>query len=594
MTPTLRKLLVLFLLIVGLDFWIRVCRAEYGHGPEPLVLAGVLAVTLIPPVRRKIWSATELIRQPSLRARTITALGIALVATLYLFYTHHRQHTELLLKFHDEFSYMIQMRMLAQGKLWMHGWPGHVSDFFDSFMIFVDPKYASIYFPGTALLYVPTIWLHLPYWVPTVFVAGACVGLTYWVIAEMTDGLVGFIAALMVVATINFRRLAVMLLSQTPMLFFGLLTLAAYFQWRRKRSGGWAVAVGVFAAWGGITRPVDAICYVLPIGVAMLLDLRSASLRQWMKTVAWVVAGALPFLALQAVQNVGITGHLTEFPEGYYAAEYYPGPMLGVSAPDLSKIKPPTLLEKRIYLKHFVMPSYRAVGWAAAWNRWWDDRAQYQVIGLLPDPLLIIFFPVAIAGVFERRRWMMLVTVLLFVGIYALYRFDLAHYTLVIMPLVAGLILIGLDEVTSLWPKHREAVWVPMLACVAALSVMNLPEVRRSIRDDFDYHVMQEVEQTVESAPRKPAVVLIPFNDKGWTPHMEPVYNFQTAWPDDAAIVRAHDLGPERNRELFRYYADRQPNRFFYRYLPTSNKLVPLGTARELAEHGEPSSTTRP
>jgi hypothetical protein len=35
-------------------------------------------------------------------------------------------------------------------------------------------------------------------------------------------------------------------------------------------------------------------------------------------------------------------------------------------------------------------------------------------------------------------------------------------------------------------------------------------------------------------------------------------------WPDDAPIIRAHDLG-ERNAELFRYYAARKPqgNRMF-------------------------------
>jgi hypothetical protein len=63
----------------------------------------------------------------------------------------------------------------------------------------------------------------------------------------------------------------------------------------------------------------------------------------------------------------------------------------------------------------------------------------------------------------------------------------------------------------------------------------------------------------------------------------EPVYNTTVAWPDDAAVIRAHDLG-DRNREILDYYARTQPERVFYRYDRASNTLSPpLGTAKSLA-----------
>ena len=62
----------------------------------------------------------------------------------------------------------------------------------------------------------------------------------------------------------------------------------------------------------------------------------------------------------------------------------------------------------------------------------------------------------------------------------------------------------------------------------------------------------------------------------------EPVYNTDVAWPDDAPVIRAHDLG-ERNVEIFRYYADKQLDRMFYRFDRATGKLTPLGRARALA-----------
>jgi len=38
------------------------------------------------------------------------------------------------------------------------GYPPAISPFFDTFYLFVNPVYASMYFPGTALLTVPSIW----------------------------------------------------------------------------------------------------------------------------------------------------------------------------------------------------------------------------------------------------------------------------------------------------------------------------------------------------------------------------------------------------------------------------------------------------
>jgi hypothetical protein len=83
-----------------------------------------------------------------------------------------------------------------------------------------------------------------------------------------------------------------------------------------------------------------------------------------------------------------------------------------------------------------------------------------------------------------------------------------------------------------------------------------------------------------------PALVLFRFTP-GDNVHVEPVYNVDTAWPDDARVIRAHDRGVELNRRLFAYYATRSPNRLCYLYDRAARGRDPLsllGTVRELAE----------
>jgi hypothetical protein len=88
--------------------------------------------------------------------------------------------------------------------------------------------------------------------------------------------------------------------------------------------------------------------------------------------------------------------------------------------------------------------------------------------------------------------------------------------------------------------------------------------------------------------PITPAVVLFRFDPRVESFHDDPVYNDGVAFPDDATVIRARDLGPEKNRDLIHYYARHQPDRVFYIYDPDAryagqNPLSPpLGTARDL------------
>jgi hypothetical protein len=94
--------------------------------------------------------------------------------------------------------------------------------------------------------------------------------------------------------------------------------------------------------------------------------------------------------------------------------------------------------------------------------------------------------------------------------------------------------------------------------------------------------LLRVLEHLEATEVRAPAIILIRYSPQS-SFHVEPVYNISTSNPDDARIIRAHDLGPARNAVLFQYYANRQPNRTVYLFDRATASLTSLGNVRDLA-----------
>src|SRR3954468_15388278 len=148
----------------------------HGHGLGPvrwILIAAAAALSFVPAVRRGVTAALDRVRSPSPKSLEWATLGVAFAATAYFVFTAFHQDRDLFPKTHDEGSYVIGLRMLARGRLWMPQHP--LADFFDTFYVITRPVYASLYFPGTALLYAAGDWLQWPTWVMPVLAAGAVV-----------------------------------------------------------------------------------------------------------------------------------------------------------------------------------------------------------------------------------------------------------------------------------------------------------------------------------------------------------------------------------------------------------------------------------
>lgn len=583
-SPRFRAVAAGLLVVFGVQVWLVLGRGYYGSRAQRWSLLAALGVALIPPLARPIGGMLDRLRRLSPRARAVTAATIALLAAGYFVFTAHYQQRTLLPKYLDEQSYAIGIQQAARLRLWMPQHPA--ADSFEALELIVEPVYASMYFPGTAILYAPSVWFHLPYWLLPALAAGACVGLAYRVVAELMDGLSGLLVAAMLVGTSIFRLVSVMLLAQVPVLLMVLLATWAWLRWRREKRLRWAAALGFFAGWALVCRPLDAVALLAPVGIAVLLDVRP-DWRLLPKTLGAAALAALPFVAMQVAFNLAVTGtwHRTPFHHSHQTD--YPGATLGFHPFDETVRPASSLPQKQVHYENVTAPAlgrHRPETLVQDWATNWLPKL---VANALPHVLLLVLVPVGWLA-WHDRRWVLASGFIAWVLLYAFYVFKLPHYAAVLAPATAVMVVCGIDALRRAWPRLRHEVTVFFAAAVVILSATETAELNRIVRDEwFDGGAIADARRLAENLPEKPAVILFTY-DRSITSEIDPVYNSDVAWPDDAPVVRAHDR-PEHNAALIRHYARHQPGRVIYRFDRVTETLQRLGTARELAGQLPPS-----
>lgn len=600
-----RAALVLPLLLAGVGLARGSLGPAYAQlvtlgpwGPSYLVaFAGCVALLAVaPPTGRPLARLiARLRRPPSPRGRRSRAVAAATATLGYLLATALAQHRATWPYLHDEFSYLIQAHQFAAGHLWYR--PHPLADFFDSFQLFPRPVYASAYFPGTALLYVPGVWLGVPPWVTSLAVAAAVAGLLYRVVAEAVDGLSAALAVLLLWCVNPFRSLSVMPMGQLPLLLYALLAVVAWLNWRTGRRPRHLLGVGLWLGLAAVTRPVDAACFAVPIAVDVAWSV-GRSWRPLGRAAGLVAVGTLPCLLLQATLDRGITGQWTRTPFRLYADRDYPGTAYGFGQRP-ADVRPlsPLPQKQQLYREYLPLVRQHTPGnvWRALFTGFNDDAGfspprlgmTLTLFSPLPFTLLAMLVPLSVLSL-TRPRVVLLAAGPLFLGLYAGYVFFFPYYPLAAAAAVILAVVLGADALGRLPLPRRVGYAGPVLATVLVfgVAVAGLPQWDATVNDDLVQNRIVAAARRIDRdlAPRGRAVVLYAY-DPARSPHDEPVFNADVPWPDDAPIVRAHDLGPDRDRELVRYYADRQPDRTVYRYDERTGTLSRLGTAAELGRH---------
>lgn len=544
----------------------------------------VALLGVLPPVNRSVAWVLRRLRRPGVRGAAVIAITIALLATNYFIFTGLRQGREFIPKLHDEHVYLLQAQMAARGKLWMPGLP--LPDFFETFYVFVHPLYAPVYFPGTALFYAPTVWFGISPFIWAAWICGAVVGMTYRVLVELIDGIAALLGALLMLALPTVHLLSLMVMSHTVSLLLGLAMVWAWLRWSRRRRVGWVAVMGLLAGWAAVTRPFDALCFAIPIAIAVLREMRRQSWRTVCKTVAAGCLSAVPFLALQFSFDRAVTGHLFKTPVTRWDHLYAPQWEIGAAAPDANFRLPSQLPEMQQFYREFVVTGVQDIANHGVLSAVVKNRLPDLLWTVVPVPLILLFAPLGLVGLGEWKRCTLFLGLPLSVVLYAFYPLHLSYYALIAAPAALMLVVMGVQALANAFRAHREQAEVVVAMALAAVSLTSLSELNPWLNDlTVTAPVLVDVEHKLSEITR-PAVVLFHF-EPGNDANEEPVYNIMTPWPDDAQVIRAHDLGI-RNIELFRYYANRSPHRMIYLYDENTLELRELGMADALArESGE-------
>lgn len=339
---------------------------------------------------------------------------------------------------HDEAAYLLQARTYAMGRL---ANPAPViPDFFEQFHVLVTPTFAAKYPPGTALSFVPGVWLGVPALMP-LLLAGAAGALLFLVARRLTNPWLALLVwGVWITAPATLDHAATFF-SQNVTVALWLAGWWMLLEWRDTNRTAWLVALSVCTAWMAVTRPFTAVAYAIPTALVVLV--LAWRRRAWRSVVIAAASGAV-VLAVIPVTSRGVLGDWRRMPWSVYAQDYMPSDRLGFG---LSPVAPRRALpEDMQMLAVFFAPIYQEhlakdLPYIAARRGTWalSDMFRGRRLALLPFAVIGLTAMTAATGV------AVVATVLAF-GLYLLYG-HAANWTLYYVetqPVLAFLAALGL------------------------------------------------------------------------------------------------------------------------------------------------------
>lgn len=582
--------------------WARWMRfAQYRQDPLPIVLGATLVLLgcawLLQRWPAPPWARAGRARIQRWAASAWAPLLVWFFSTLYLLVTAWQAGRSLDIPWTDESMHLVQAQLLSRGML---SAPAHpLADHMESFFLFVKPRYAAMYFPGTSLLYVPFLWAGLPGWCFSMAVSGGLVALAFVVARRLMGPGGGLLAALALLSCDQLRFLSIRLVSHHTSALLNLGILYGYLRWRDDpRSLKWTGLLGTLAGLSLLTRPVEAVAQGSALLVMMLFRGRGNG-RILARSLVTIGLIAMPWLAIQLRLNAEVTGDWKLPPIQLYFQTYHLGAGYGAAPlPEDQRRVASELPQKTDYFYGIIAPYIRHYQSCNPVVETLSQRLPLSLIRLCAHPLWWVAWTL---GVLSLRRdvavWIAIGTSSFFLLLLPQSHY-LVHYGIA---LAAPLAIIWAAGVRAL--AGHSMGWV---AFWCGTCLLNWPQLNPAIEEGHQAgHHRATATRLIrhQLAPQLtgPAVVLVRYRhwQDPYTPglddfHDEPVYTTTTLWPEDSRLALFQALGAERDLEVVRFFAERNPQRDFFYFDRHRQRLMRLGTARDLLERGFPTGYDDP
>jgi hypothetical protein len=290
------------LLTLGL-YWLYKLP-QFGERPEHrllivevVVFAGISLLLISPIAQRLVALVTAPLRRFDLKAVFAFALlafvGFCLVAQ-YVLQSFPNSG--------DELAVVLQAETYAQGRLWAD--PPPVVEAFRQYRFFdVGDKWVSQYPPGWAIALAPAVALGLPLWMVTALCGAATLFAFFWLARLEVSPQSAWIGVITLGTSAFFILNSASFFSHSLATFCGVLFALLGLRYVEKEKASYALAAGACLGVMGLTRPQNALVFLVPYAVTLLI----APDRR--RGLIWLGAGGLPFLFALLAYNDALTGN---------------------------------------------------------------------------------------------------------------------------------------------------------------------------------------------------------------------------------------------------------------------------------------------
>lgn len=468
---------------------------------------------------------------------------------------------------HDEFAYLLGAETFAGGELtrpthahWQH---------FETLHVLQTPTYAPKYPPGQALALasgkVLTGEVRAGLWLE----AGGMVAAIVWMLFQWLPGRWAVLGGVVVALQLGVRGPWVQTFYGGSLAALGgalMLGAVPGILQRRSLAASLVMAVGLSVL--AVTRPFEGLIASLPVAVvlaASLLRARGEELREFLVRVAapiTVVLGAT--LVGIGAHNSAVTGDSMRLPYVEYDEQYsvYPPFLWQPTAPEPEY----RIARIRDFMIGSQAGSHAVPHEPAALARLSGRRIFQLLVGLLGSILIVPLVLAASASLVRvarrgprepaRRALLLPLAVAAAVGLAScVTTFAAPRYAAPALGALMVLLMVGWKSLTTRPRRQRARAAALSIGILLALGITTAERGSKRWLGGERYlgHVRSTIRDSLRASPGRDLVLVRVLSSDAI--HQEFVFN--GADIDASEIVWAHELAPEMNEALLRYFPDR-------------------------------------